>query len=62
MTNKLTRIFAFMMVSLALLSAPVISGDYDTPFTVTAQAAKKKVPAISAKKKTVYYKGQQPLS
>lgn len=61
MTNKLTRIFAFMMVSLALLSAPVISGDYDTPFTVTAQAAKKKVPAISAKKKTVYYKGTATL-
>lgn len=61
MTNKLTRIFAFMMVSLALLTAPVISGDYDTPFTVTAQAAKKKAPAISAKKKTVYYKGTATL-
>ncbi len=61
MTSKLTRIFAFMMVSLALLTAPVISGDYDTPFTVTAQAAKKKSPAISAKKKTVYYKGTATL-
>ena len=61
MTNKLTRIFAFMMVSLALLTAPVISGDYDTPFTVTAQAAKKKAPAISAKKKTVYYKSTATL-
>lgn len=61
MTNKLTRIFAFMMVSLALLTAPVISGDYDTPFTVTAQAAKKKTPAISAKKKTVYYKSTSTL-
>lgn len=61
MTNKLTRFFAFMMVSLALMTAPIISGDYDTPFTVTAQAAKKKAPAISAKKKTVYYKSTATL-
>ncbi len=61
MTNKLTRFFALLMVSLALLTAPVISGDYDTPFTVTAQAAKKKAPAISAKKKTVYYKSTATL-
>ncbi|MBQ3137351.1 MAG: Ig-like domain-containing protein [Clostridia bacterium] len=61
MTNKLTRIFALLMVSLALLTAPVIGGNYDTPFTVTAQAAKKKAPAISAKKKTVYYKSTATL-
>lgn len=61
MTNKLTRFFALLMVSLALLSAPVISGDYNTPFAVTAEAASKKTPAISAKKKTVYYKSKVTL-
>ena len=45
MSNKLTRLIAVLMVSLALLSAPAISGSYDTPFAVTAEAATKKTPA-----------------
>ena len=61
MTNNLTRFFALLLVSLALLSAPVISGSYDTPFAVTAEAASKKSPSISAKKKTVYYKSKVTL-
>lgn len=61
MSNKLTRLIAVLMVSLALLSAPVISGSYDTPFAVTAEAASKKSPSISAKKKTVYYKSKVTL-
>ena len=61
MRNKLIRFFALLMVSLALLSAPVISGSYDTPFAVTVEAASKKTPAISAKKKTVYYKSKVTL-
>lgn len=61
MSNKLTRLIAVLMVSLALLSAPAISGSYDTPFAVTAEAASKKSPSISAKKKTVYYKSKVTL-
>ncbi len=50
-----------MLISLSLPTAKLTGADYDTPFTVTAQAAKKKSPAISAKKKTVYYKGTATL-
>ena len=60
MTNKLTRFFAVLMVSLALFTAPVISEGADIPFAITAEAASK-TPAISAKKKTVYYKSKATL-
>ena len=50
-----------MLMSLSLPLAQLTGADFDTPFTVTAQAAKKKSPAISAKKKTVYYKGTATL-
>lgn len=61
MSNKVSRILALLMVSLALLSAPVLSESIDTPFAVTASAAAKKTPVLSAKKKTVYYKGSTTL-
>jgi len=61
MTNKLARFLAVLMVSLALFTAPVISESFDSPFVITAEAATKKTPAISAKKKTVYYKGTATL-
>ncbi len=50
-----------MFISLSMPTTKLMGTDYDTPFTVTAQAAKKKTPAISAKKKTVYYKSTATL-